>query len=310
MHKRFTFWLALAGVLFAVRLVMDLRKPPPPAPPVAEPARAPYQDSIGARGMVESIDENIRIAPALAALVAEVRVQVGDIVKAGDPLFLQDQREAKAIAAAEQARVAALAAQLRESEVALADREDQARRVEELSRTRVASEDERQRARFAVESAKARIATMRAELSSVEAQLARSRVQLDLLTVRAPRDAKVLQVNIRPGEFAAVNAPEPPILLGQTESLQLRAEVDEDNASRVDAGAPAVAFLKGNRDFPIELSFVRIEPYIVPKRSLTGESSERVDTRVLQVIYRFPPPSIPVYVGQQMDVFIQDTRQP
>jgi HlyD family secretion protein len=310
MLKRFSFWLAIAGMIFAVRLVMDLRRPPPPAPPLAEPARAPYEASIGARGMVESVDENIRIAPAVAALVAEVLVKVGDAVKAGDPLFLQDQREAKALAAAEKARLATLAAQLRESEVALADREDQLRRVEELSRTKVASEDERQRARFAVESARARIETVRAEVASAEAQLARSEVQLDLLTVRAPRDARVLQVNIRPGEFASVSSPEPPVLLGQTDSLQLRAEVDEDNASRVDPGAPAVAFLKGNRDFPIELSYVRIEPYIVPKRSLTGESSERVDTRVLQVIYHFPRPQIPVYVGQQVDVFIQDVRQP
>jgi len=49
---------------------------------------------------------------------------------------------------------------------------------------------------------------------------------------------------------------------------------------------------------------VRVEPYILPKKSLTGESTERVDTRVLQVIYTFAMPKTPVYVGQQMDVFI------
>jgi hypothetical protein len=32
-----------------------------------------------------------------------------------------------------------------------------------------------------------------------------------------------------------------------------------------------------------------------------------VDTRVLQVIYIFPTPETPVYVGQQMDVFIDGT---
>jgi len=55
----------------------------------------------------------------------------------------------------------------------------------------------------------------------------------------------------------------------------------------------------------VELEFVRIDPYILPKRSLTGDNSERVDVRVLQVIYRFKPPAFPVYVGQQMDVFIE-----
>jgi len=34
-------------------------------------------------------------------------------------------------------------------------------------------------------------------------------------------------------------------------------------------------------------------------------STERVDTRVLQVIYRFQPDGLPIHVGQQMDVFIE-----
>jgi len=55
----------------------------------------------------------------------------------------------------------------------------------------------------------------------------------------------------------------------------------------------------------LSLTFDRIEPYIVPKRSLTGDNRERVDTRVLQVIYRFERPSFPLYVGQQVDVYIE-----
>jgi HlyD family secretion protein len=46
---------------------------------------------------------------------------------------------------------------------------------------------------------------------------------------------------------------------------------------------------------------------VIPKRSLTGASTERVDTRVLQVIYRFPNTlGRPVYVGQQVDLFIEE----
>jgi len=37
---------------------------------------------------------------------------------------------------------------------------------------------------------------------------------------------------------------------------------------------------------------------------LSGDSAERVDTRVLQVIFRFQPSGVPLYVGQQMDVFL------
>jgi hypothetical protein len=44
---------------------------------------------------------------------------------------------------------------------------------------------------------------------------------------------------------------------------------------------------------------------VIPKKSLTGGSTERVDTRVLQVIYQFDPPNRPLYVGQQVDVYIE-----
>jgi len=126
--------------------------------------------------------------------------------------------------------------------------------------------------------------------------------------VRAPRDGDVLKVDLRAGEYASVPPSDlnnPSLLLGETRQLQLRADVDEDSASRVTAGAPAVAFIKGMRSDPIPLRFVRIEPYVTTKKSLTGDSTERVDTRVLQVIYQFDHSNTPVYVGQQMDVFIE-----
>jgi HlyD family secretion protein len=65
-----------------------------------------------------------------------------------------------------------------------------------------------------------------------------------------------------------------------------------------------VAFVRVNRALETPVQFVRFEPYVVPKRSLTGDTTERVDTRVLQVLYQFHPGDLPVYVGQQMDVFI------
>ena len=43
---------------------------------------------------------------------------------------------------------------------------------------------------------------------------------------------------------------------------------------------------------------------MIPKKSLTGENTERVDTRVLQVIYALEVKDRPVYVGQQLDVFL------
>ena len=73
-------------------------------------------------------------------------------------------------------------------------------------------------------------------------------------------------------------------------------------------GAHATGHVRGNADLKAPLQFVRIEPFVVPKRSLTGDSTERVDTRVLQIIYRVERDDMPLFVGQQLDVFIDGAR--
>jgi len=309
MFKRFFFWLILAiaviGALSAIRLVILSRKVATAAAPLNEPPRTPFANTIGGRGLVESLDENVRVAPALAGLVAKVHVEVGHEVKNGDVLLELDQRESAAMVAAQEAEIAALRTEVKEVEVNLADKRDQWTRMEKLLASKVASEDEKQRLLFAAQAMESRLESTKAKVESASAQLLRFKVQLDLLTVRAPRDGQILQVNIRAGEYAQPSAQEPTILLGQVDELQLRVDIDEDSASRVVAGMSAKAYVKGRREVEIPLTFVRVEPYIRPKKSLTGESSERVDTRVLQLIYRFKrPPALSVYVGQQMDVFL------
>jgi len=94
------------------------------------------------------------------------------------------------------------------------------------------------------------------------------------------------------------------IVMGDTSRLNVRVDVDENEGWKVRADAPAEAAERGNSTTKVPLEFVRFEPFVVPKKSLTGDSTERVDTRVLQVIYRFKDARVPFRVGQQMDVFI------
>lgn len=308
MLKRLSIFVAIVGIIAVSLLVFQLKKPQPKPTPLVEPSQAPYADSIGARGMVESVNENVRIAPVLPGLISEVYVKVGDRVKKGDPLFRQDTRDAAAKVDNQKAQVGLLEAKVYEAQVTLEDRNDSFQRIEKLGKKDVVSEDERLRKYYLARAAETMLVTTKADLELAKAQLAQAEVNLDLLTVRAPRDGDVLRVDLRAGEYAPVPPTDlnnPSLLLGETRFLQLRADVDEDSASRVRKGAPAVAFIKGMRSDPIPLRFVRIEPYVTIKKSLTGDSTERVDTRVLQVIYQFDQSKVPVYVGQQMDVFIE-----
>ena len=56
------------------------------------------------------------------------------------------------------------------------------------------------------------------------------------------------------------------------------------------------------------LRFVRVEPFVIPKKSLTGDNTERVDTRVLQVIYALEDSTRRVFVGQQLDVYVEGSH--
>jgi len=306
MFKRPTVFIAVIGIIAVILLVLRLRQSGPAPEPLVPPPQSPYAQSIGARGIVESANENVRIAPSASGLVGKVAVRVGDHVKSGDLLFTMDDRDAAATVKTSEAQVEVQKARLAETATLVADRKDTLTRTTQLRSKNVASVDETRRDEFALQSAQRQYERAAADLDLARAQLNDASVRLDLLSVRSPRDGTVLQVNIRVGEYAAVNAAEPAILLGDVSTLQLRADVDESDAPRVRPGCSAVAYLKGSREQAIPLEFVRIEPYILPKKSLSGESTERVDTRVLQVIFRFQNPGFPIYVGQQMDVFIEE----
>jgi multidrug resistance efflux pump len=143
-----------------------------------------------------------------------------------------------------------------------------------------------------------------ADLQTMRSRIREIQVKLNQSVVRSPIDGQVLQVNIRPGEFAGLRETTPLMLLGNTDTLQVRVDVDEVNASRVRPGMAGTATLKGEPKAKFPLRFVRVEPYMVPKKNLSGSNLERVDVRVLQLIYEFSPPQYPVYVGQQVDVFL------
>ena len=146
-----------------------------------------------------------------------------------------------------------------------------------------------------------------AAVDRAAAQVQETQTELDRLVIRALVDGEVLQVNVRPGEFVGAPPSQALVVLGNVTQLHVRVDIDEYDIPRFIADAPARATLKGQPNEFFPLRFVRIEPYVVPKKSLTGDNTERVDTRVLQVIYAIDTGGRRLFVGQQLDVFIDAT---
>lgn len=294
--RKFSFYFAVAGVVGLVLLVKSLSQTPPmPAPPIA-PVTKPAVHAIAASGLVEARNENTNIGVPVPGLVTALNVKVWQQVKKDDVLMQLDDRELRA-------QKLTQAAQVKVATASLKRLEDQLLRLQSAGSGAV-TQDELSTRQNDVEVA-------RAQLASTEATQAQTQLLIDRLTIRAPIDGTILQINTRVGEYASVNAKQAAMVLGQIDLLQVRADVDEQLAPRVSEKMSAQAWIKGDSAHPMDLEFVRIEPFIVPKISLTGSSAERVDTRVLQVIFTLKPnTNRKIYVGQQMDLFLMDPASP
>jgi len=134
-------------------------------------------------------------------------------------------------------------------------------------------------------------------------------------TIRALDDGVVLAVHSGVGSYVSsqgaydsyTQAFGPLLVMGLPQThLQVRAYIDEILVHELPEPAriKAEMFIRGTNDH-VALTFVRIQPFISPKIELSDERQERVDLRVLPVIFRFErPKGMNLYPGQLVDVYV------
>ncbi|MFN6270302.1 MAG: efflux RND transporter periplasmic adaptor subunit [Akkermansiaceae bacterium] len=293
------------AIIFVSQTQAEKQMPPPGDPPIMPPQK-PFVESVAATGILESLSENVAIGVPLPGLITEVMVKVNDKVKKDQVVLKLDDRDLRAEELSLKAQQKISEAQITVSEAQLAKLRSQLERLTSVTDARAVSRDDLENRKQDVAVAQAQVAAAKAQLAAAETSLQRISLLIERLTVKAPRDGTIIQINSRAGEYAATSPKTPAMILGDIDRLQVRADIDEQNAIRIREGQKAYGYLKGDPSVTFPLEFIRIEPYVIPKTSLTGSSTERVDTRVLQVIYSLTRPSDPpLYVGQQVDVFIE-----
>jgi HlyD family secretion protein len=135
-------------------------------------------------------------------------------------------------------------------------------------------------------------------------------------TLRAPRDGVVLTVSASVGSYASPQGVynsytqqyDPVLTMGDAGALAVRCYVDEILVPRLPDATTMTAtmFVRGT-DISVPLQFARVQPYVTPKIQLSNDRTEKVDLRVLPVIFRFvPPPGVALYPGQLVDVYLAD----
>lgn len=261
-----------------------------------------------------------------AAIVEQQRAQAEVAKSALETLRAQPRRETLAVA---RAQVGLAAANLRTSL-------DQLKKLE-----RSATLDPRSVSRDVLDNAANAVAAARANLDVFRRQYQLTRAgawiydirnqerQYDALykaylassallakyTVRAPVDGVVLSIRTSVGSYASpagaydtyTQGFGPAMVMGAGKQvLDVRCYIDEILIPRLPPKPEMRArmFIRGT-NVSVPLEFVRVQPYVSPKIQLSNQRTERVDVRVLPVIFRFePPPGLAVFPGQLVDVYV------
>jgi multidrug resistance efflux pump len=287
--------------------------------------RAPVDSTndIAGNGVVEPADREVKVAGQVPGRIAKLRVAEGDRVEAGAPIAeLESGVERAALAAAEGDFEAAKAELLRTSrglrsediEAAIADSEgarskatmsrDTLERTEKLAKGGAATPDELDRARRQAETdqrtfesleAKKRaalagsrmedIAQARAKMLGAAARRDEARAQLERLTIRAPIAGEILSLKFRAGEYYTTGG-DPLAILGDTRVARVRMDVDERDVAQVALGANAFATSTAFPGRRFAGKVVEIGKRMGRKNLRTDDPVERIDTKVLEVVFQ------------------------
>lgn len=293
-----------------------------------------------APGRVEPLSGLIRVAPPVMGVIGEVLVRAGDTVFAGEPLIRLADHEARARLAAAEAQVALRrrvrnkesassgAAARRRAEDAVADTEiavSEARSfVDKAAVERRAgrgSDADVEAARSGLTRAQVRLVQQKAELRRIEAdaslptqaegqlniarsELLATQAAIENMTIRAPMDATILQMNAKPGELASPSAAQALVLLGNISALRVRAEVDERDMEKIKAGQAVLVRPAAFRDREIAGTVSFIAPLVEAGRHNALGQRNMTDVDVVEVLVNLGEPG-PLAVGMKVDVYFR-----
>ncbi|HBZ70770.1 MAG TPA: glycosyl hydrolase family 18 [Deltaproteobacteria bacterium] len=160
------------------------------------------------------------------------------------------------------------------------------------------------------------IRNQEAQYNALTKGAAAARALLAKYTVTAPVDGVVLSITATVGSYASpqgtlesYSAGTAPLLVMGTgdDYVAVRCYVDEILIAKLHdlENLEATMFIRGT-DVKIPLEFVRVQPLVSPKIELSNQRTERVDVRVLPIIFRFKKPeNVLIYPGQLVDVYMR-----
>ena len=306
MRNKLLIGFAILGVLLAIGSAYISGIPAKPQPPAFKPAENPYAKGIYANGIVETAQtsgENINVYPEVPGTVVKILVTEGQHVIAGTPLFILEDSVQRSTTESAKAQIDVAKANFK----SLQDQYSKQKASWALD-SRSVSKDVLDTAENADKAAKATL-----ELAQKQYQAANA--LLGKYVIKALSDGTVLSINTAIGSYISSQGVydtytgvfQPVMVLGNMKGdLAVRCYVDEILINRIPDPSEIQArmTIQGTK-VNIPLKFVRIQPNVSPKIELSSQRTERVDVRVLPVIFSFEKrEGMLIYPGQLVDVYI------
>lgn len=148
------------------------------------------------------------------------------------------------------------------------------------------------------------LAIAEAKVEQARAALTLAEAELEKHVIKSPIDGHVLYRHLEPGEIFDVDAEQqPPILsLGDIGRIRLRAEVDEADIARVFVGQKVIASADSIGDKLLHGEVVHMEGIMGRKSIRTQATTERLDTKVREVLIALSEDCPPMTVDLQLTV--------
>ncbi len=268
--------LAIIGVGVAIAMVI-LGNRAPVVQPVVQSASAPFASYVFGSGIVESSTENIAMGTPVSGIVTAIYVKWGDRVKRGEPLFKVDTRDLEAQLLPANAKVKEVEAQsmpatakVSEAEATLAKAENRLKVGEGLEPGVSVSVEEMANRRLDIGINKANLASAEAQVEQIKAQVASANAQVE--QIQREIELRTIRASIS-GRI-----------------LQMKTRLGEYAQSGV-LGTPLMLLGDDTR------LHVRVD--------IDENDAWKFQPCASAVVYSFDPGSLPLYVGQLMDVFIE-----
>lgn len=305
----------------------------------------PFLTYINGVGIVEPASGNINISIPFNRIVKKINVAVNDKVKKGDVLIQLDHRDLTALLQVKKKEYEKALANLKKLE-ALPQKEDLKIGEEALNKARLAlneskaqyemvanlpnpqaiSKEERDKRLFRYQQAEADLQEKQAQFEKIQsgtwhpdleiakreveqakADVEATKAEIQRTSIRSPINGTVLQMKIHEGETA--DPSKTVMILGNIDALNLRVSIDQFDVASIQHDAPAIAFRQGDRSIGFPLKFIHAEPYMVSKKYLTNAADEKVDTQIFEVLYRIAKKDSHLFIGEQLDVFIETEKK-